>query len=158
MRFVGEAIIDAKFEALQKGGFELSVEAFKTKQPVLMAYLLSESFDVLTIAEKELMLFLSVVIWEANLEVNGPMLEVAESRIGEIDEINWELIANAPGKTFRDKLDVFFNNYSQEDLLAFVEDAITIDEEEEDTDIEVTKEGRQPMFIGLRTLIDCLAV
>ena len=40
---------------------------------------------------------------------------------------------------------------SQEDLLAFVEDNLV-----EDEDSVVTKEGREPMFVALKSVIDVL--
>ena len=48
-------------------------------------------------------------------------------------------------------MDVFFENYQQEDLLAFVEDSLIDDEDE-----IVTKVGREPMFVALKSIIDCL--
>ena len=54
-------------------------------------------------------------------------------------------------KRFRDRMDIFFENYSQEDLLAFVEDNLV-----EDEDSLVTKEGREPMFVALKSVIDIL--
>jgi hypothetical protein len=56
-------------------------------------------------------------------------------------------------KPFQHKADVFFKDYPQEDLLAFVEDALADDE-----DSEVTKEGREPMFVALKTIIDVFCV
>ena len=53
-------------------------------------------------------------------------------------------------KKFRERLDVFFQDYFQEDLLAFVEDSLSEEEEE-----MVTKIGREPMFVALKTIIDC---
>jgi len=46
-------------------------------------------------------------------------------------------------------MDIFFKNYFQEDLLAFVEDSLI--EEEEGL---VTKVGREPMFVALKSIID----
>ncbi|MFK8104727.1 MAG: hypothetical protein AB8G15_19570, partial [Saprospiraceae bacterium] len=72
----------------------------------------------------------------------------------EKEEDNWEKLENVPAGSFRDRLDVFFKDYPQEDLLAFAEDALV--EEEEDSDINLTKEGKELMFVALKTIIDCL--
>ncbi|MFT5382917.1 MAG: hypothetical protein ACI81W_000313, partial [Saprospiraceae bacterium] len=64
----------------------------------------------------------------------------------------WEKLSENQSKGFRDKLDVFFENTSQEDLLAFVEDALVQDEEDD----MISPEGREYVFITLKTIIDCL--
>ena len=43
----------------------------------------------------------------------------------------------------------------QEDLLAFAEDAVL--EEEDDPEALVTKEGREPIFVALKTMVDVLS-
>ena len=53
----------------------------------------------------------------------------------------------------RDRMTVFFDDSDQEDLLAFVEDALV----EDDEDSVVTKEGREPIFVALKTVIDIIA-
>ena len=69
--------------------------------------------------------------------------------LGKIEEKNWQLINEVTSKQFRDRLNVFFENTPQEDLLAFVEDSLLEEEEE-----LVTKVGREPMFIALKSIID----
>ena len=60
-----------------------------------------------------------------------------------------EIINEVTSKQFRDRLNVFFEKTSQEDLLAFIEDSLLEEEEE-----LVTKVGREPMFIALKSIID----
>jgi len=55
------------------------------------------------------------------------------------------------GKKFRERLDEFFEETKQEDLLAFIEDALLDDEES-----PVSKEGREPMFVTLKAVIDTI--
>jgi hypothetical protein len=78
---------------------------------------------------------------------------VTALRIDQAEEDNWALLEPVKSKRFSDKADVFFKNYPQEDLLAFVEDMLTDDE-----NTEVTKEGREPMFVALKTIIDVFCV
>ena len=54
-------------------------------------------------------------------------------------------------RKFNEKIDPFFKDYPQEDLLAFVEDSLVQDE-----DSEITNEGRDYIFIALKTIIDSL--
>lgn len=154
MTFISENIIDQITEELENSDteFDYSVTRLEEEQPHILAYLFNENFDVLTTAEKDYLLFLSITIWRSVKKELGTIGLISEDQIGNAEEQNWEKMAAAKGKTFRERLDVFFENTPQEDLLAFVEDSLTIDEEE----MTVTKEGREPMFVGLKTMIDVL--
>ena len=50
-----------------------------------------------------------------------------------------------------DTMDAFFKNYSEEDLLAFVEDILV-----EDDDQELTTVGKEIILICSKSLIDLL--
>ena len=56
-------------------------------------------------------------------------------------------------KTLKEIADFFFQDYPQEDLLAFVEDSL-IDDEENDTPI--SNIGRNVIFVSMKSFIDCL--
>lgn len=78
---------------------------------------------------------------------------VTEEKLGEAEEKNWELMNEVTAKRFRDRLDRFFEQYPQEDLLAFIEDALADDEDGESI---VSPESREPIFIALKSMIDGL--
>lgn len=157
MNFVSEQVIEEAMAA-----FELSEKTEKTvkktfqeNQQMLYTYLFSDSFSFLKDGEKEIFLYLALLIYKSFNTVNPDLEAIAEATIGQYEEQNWEKWNDAKGKTFTDKLDTFFLNYPQEDLLALVEDSL-IDEEEEDNYFNFTKEGKEIMIIGLKTLIDAL--
>jgi hypothetical protein len=157
MKFVSETVIDAVIEELEKlddARYEDRMEAFSEAQPLLFAWLFSEQFDLLTDDEKGYLQYLALIAWSAIERVNGPLGMVSEQEIGEAEEKNYEVLELGATKKFRERLDPFFENTPQEDLLAFAEDAVL--EEEEDPDSLVTKEGREPVFVALKTLVDVL--
>lgn len=151
--FISEQIIDDITKALdeQENSYDEAIGDMQAKQPILFSYLISESFKLLTKEESEYLLYLALVIWKAvDTEIREiPLLDSA--KIEEIEEKNWTLFNETSARRFNEKLDAFFDKYPQEDLLAFVEDALVDDE-----DSFVTKEGRELLFIGLRTTIDAL--
>lgn len=155
MSFVSENIIDEVIESLEEGEENAlkAIKQLREAQPIIAAYLFSESFSAFTKAEKDYLLYLCLVIWLASKRVIKNIPQISEAQLGEQEESNWQLLQSASARSFRDKLDIFFQDYSQEDLLAFVEDAISDDEEG-----VVSPEGREPLFIALKTIIDCLAV
>lgn len=153
MKFVSEEIIDSVIQQLAEDseGYDQTVAALRLKQPVIMAYLFSESFRMLSLEEREFMLYLVIVIWKSIQQVENGLPQVTEANIEEAEDKNWAIFQDAPGRTFRDKLTAFFENASQEDLLAFVEDSL-----EEDDEQSLSKEGREVIFVSLKTIIDSL--
>lgn len=152
MQFISEEIIDKKAALIgAEGGHQEAVQQFKAKQPALLVYLFSDSFELLTQKEREYMMYLVLVIWASINEVEPDIPQVVPKMVEEKEEFNWEKLKLVKAKYFRDRLDVFFDGYPQEDLLAFAEDALVHDE-----DNMVSKEGREYLFIALKTIIDCL--
>lgn len=159
MKFVSEDVIDAVIDLLEEmddDQYEQQMEKFAEAQPVLVAYLFNEeNFHLLTEDEKGYVQYLSLITWMANTKVNGPGEPVSEEQIGLAEERNYEILEAANAKNFRDRLDAFFDNTPQEDLIAFAEEAV-LDDEDSGPDALVTKEGREPIFIAVKTVIDVL--
>lgn len=150
--FVSEQQIDSVIEqsssdeAAQKG-----LHTLRRDQPILLSYLFSEHFKAFTKEERAFMLYLTTVIWKAVNKTFDTTPVITEEQLGNAEEQNWELLQSVKSKNFRERLDVFFKDYPQEDLLAFVEDALLDDEES-----VVSNEGRAPIFIAMKSIIDCL--
>lgn len=151
--FISENIIDAVTEQLEAADFEKEVEAFGKKQPALLGYVFSEDFELLTRDERDYLLYLLIVIWKSVEKVKGALSATPASALETAEEHNWELLENTSEKRFRDRMTVFFNDSDQEDLLAFIEDALA----EDDNESVVTKEGREPIFVALKTVVDVIA-
>lgn len=154
MLFIDEDTIDQV--AVRLGASEAArkaaVEALREEQPVLLAYLFSENFDAFLNQEREYVLFLVLVIVEsAKTKTQQTLPIITEDILGEVEESNWTRLQTVHAQRFRERLDIFFEDTAQEDLLAFIEDAL-IDEE----DGLLSKEGREPIFIVLKSVIDAL--
>ncbi len=157
MKFVSEEVIDRIIEQLEDYSdeqYEQRMEAFAEAQPVVVAWLFSDQFDLLNEDEKGYLQYLALITWSANQEVNGPLGAVSEDEIGQAEEANYALLESSKAQDFRDRLNAFFEGSDQEDLLAFAEEAVL--EEEDEPEALVTKEGREPVFIALKTLVDVL--
>lgn len=150
---VPELVIDATVEKFSDSETALdeSLADLESRQPMLFAYLLSEEFEAFTEAEREFLLFLTMVIWTSVETHLGARKEVTEEELNEAEESNWDAIKEVHEPRFRERVSLFFDRYPEEDLLAFVEDALVDDE-----DGIVTKEGREPLFITLKSVIDVL--
>jgi len=151
MKFISEKIIDRVAEEIggSEEAFNEATVDLSMEQPNVAAYIFSDNFDLFTDAEKQYFLFLVLVVFKSiKNEVENLPKTTAEA-LGKYEEKNWELINEVTSKQFRDRLNIFFKKTPQEDLLAFIEDAL-LDEEEE----LITKIGREPMFVALKSIID----
>ena len=156
MKFIPESTIDKvvkRFESKSEQ-YDSLIKEFDEQQPQLLAYLCSESFDLLTGEERNYLMYLSLIVWQAVIESAGALEELDEDAIVLREEANWGRMKQISERKFRDRVTPFFENYPQEDLLAFIEDALVYDEENDE--IEITKEGREYLFITMKTVIDSL--
>lgn len=152
--FISESTIDEVVLQLSisENAYQQVLERLQEAEPVLLGYLFSENFQVFTQSEKEYVLYLVLVIWQSiNTQIQLPSSSVNEQSLSEAEEKNWNILQKVNARNFRDRLNVFFENYPQEDLLAFAEDALT-----DDTDNLVTSEAREHLFIILKSIIDLL--
>ena len=153
MQRIDEQLIEEAAESLNasEDAIAEALEAFRREQPVLLAYLTSEEFGALQRPEQEFLLYITLVMWLAIKKARGPVGAVDGEALAAAEEQNWELLASSSKRLFHERLDVFFDASPEEDLLAFLEDALS-DEE----DGLSTREGREAMFVSLKSVADCL--
>ncbi len=153
MKFVSENIIDEVVEHLEQNQNQLEsiVEKLHEEQPAFFGYIFSDNLKILHQEEREFVLFLLITIMLASEKVNGDFPAIDVKEFEQAEEKNWTLLEGSGAKSFRDRLDVFFDNTPQEDLLAFVEDTLSDSE-----DGLATKEGREVVFVFLKSVVDCL--
>lgn len=157
MKFISEKVIEeviGAFEQSEKLESKIRKD-FQETQPILFSYLFSDSFKFLTESEKEFLLYLALLIFETSRRENDLSHPIDSETINQYEEANWAIFNENNKGNFRQRLDTFFQDYPQEDLLALVEDSMT-DEEEEDDYFNLTKEGKELIFVGLKSLIDSL--
>lgn len=150
---IGEQVIDAAAESIgsqDEAAYVAMIENFKQRQPLVFAYVMSEGFQLLMEEERDLLLYLVLVIRKAYRKVNRfEPAPATEEKLGNAEENNWALLEPLAAKDFRERMTVFFDGTAQEDLLAFVEDILMDDEEE-----MVTAAAREYIFVAAKTVVD----
>jgi hypothetical protein len=120
-------------------------------QPALLAFLSQESIEILLEEEKDILWYIVFIIYRSVENSENGIGAISDDKLSENEERNWSLILEQPRGTFREKISVFFENFQQEDLLAFVEDSLELD----DTS-PITAVGREVIFISTKSIIDTL--
>ncbi len=155
MNFVNEDSITDAVIALEEEHYQdIVIQRCQDEQPVIMSYIFSESFDILNDTEKQYLLGMFLIVYESLIRSNTNLRTATEQQIGDAEEANWEVLSNAKGD-FHDRLNAFFDDTKQEDLLAFAEDMLSDDESDEEA-IPVEKEVRELIFVGIKSIIDAL--
>ncbi len=160
MKLVSEEVIDSVLDELEEYSdeqYERQMEAFSQAQPYLFAYLFSDdNFHLLTEDEKGYIQYLGLVVWLAVTRVNGHVPIVDSEQIGQAEERNYERLETATARRFEERLDAFLEDADQEEaLLLFAAEAVTDDEESGEA-LVVTPEGRETVFVAVKTVIDTL--
>lgn len=149
---ITENIIDQYIERYEtEANYLTDLKILTETQPELMAFIDQENYTLLTNDEVALMEYLSAIIYfscqsqsDKTIAINGKNLEKAE-------EDNWDIFNASTNKNFNKILDIYFENYPQEDLLALIEDCIIQDE-----DSTVTAVGREIIFVACKSIIDTI--
>ncbi len=150
---IEEQIIDQVAQTLSdfdEEQFTHAVLDFEKNHPVVLGYIFSENMSLLTDDEQSLLLYMMMVIRHSYINSNEgkDVRKVDEEEIVLAEERNWAIYGE-PGGNFQKRLNVFFEDTPQEDLLAFIEDMLADDEEE-----IATKAGREFIFIAAKTMVD----
>lgn len=150
---IQESTIERILQRLESGAddFALEIQDFAHSQPGLMTYLTDEDNDIFTEAERELLIFGAVVIYQSVTDQFVEPKPVADATIGQAEEANYSLIGEGKG-AFRERITPLFESSPEEELLAFAEDLLIAGEEEDN----VSNEAREPLFVTLKTVVDVL--
>ena len=150
---IAEQTIEEVLAELEAGGdFEREVTALSEAQPYLLDYLTNEDVEAFTEQERQLLLFATLVIHRSVVAAERTGRgQYHPNQFTEAEERNYELLQDGKGN-FRERLTPFFEQSEEEELLAFVEDLVTIEAEEE----TISREAREPLFVTLKTVIDVL--
>ena len=122
-----------------------------SEQPDLIAFIDQENYSLLTNDEIALLEYLTLVIYFSSMKIIEKTIQIQGKSLEAAEEDNWNTFNEITAKSFFNKLDSFFKDYPQEDLLALVEDSI-----QQDEDNIVTPVGREIIFVACKSIIDTI--
>jgi hypothetical protein len=149
--FVSEDIIEKMLHKVDESEkfYNKTLTTIAEECPEINAYLDKENFGLLTEEEYELMWFIFSIVFLSYKEANEEWPTMEPEDIETTEDKNWEVMNENQAGDFYQKLSPFFEGYPQEDLLAFLEDIISPDDES-----PITKIGSEIIFISIKSIID----
>ena len=131
------------------------IDRMSKKQPVILAHLMASGHDILNRDEKELLLYLGIVVWQIMLQGDTSLPKVTEKTLEKVDKINMKMLEYLEGESgtgFIETTEKLFKDYPQPEVLKYVIEAIM---EEPHEDCQIRDEYKGIMVIYLKTVIDC---
>ena len=148
---ITESTINTVIEDLNsEQDYQDRLAALFQSQPAIVSYLESEGFEILDNDERDLLWYMTVVIYHSVLLSDSDVTRIKVKQIEAAEEKNYDALESDHLK-FSEMANILFTNYKEEDLLAFVEDTVIPDEDEFPSPV-----GRKVIFITMKTIIDVL--
>jgi hypothetical protein len=131
------------------------VNRMSKEQPVVLAYLMAVDNDIFNQGEREVLLFLGVVVWQIMLQGTRPLPKVTEKILDKAEAGNLKMAEYLRGETeagFEEATRKIIGSYRQPEVLRYVVEAIMEDTEESSP---IREENKGIMLLDLKTVIDC---
>ena len=75
------------------------VNRMSKKQPFILAYLMSTGDDVLNQDERELLLYLGIVVWQIMTQGTTPLPKITEKILNEMEDSNMKMLEYLEGES-----------------------------------------------------------
>ena len=141
-------------QAPEKG--QEMIKHMSKEQPIIFAYLMSTGDDILNQDEKELLLYLGVVVWQIMSQGTASLPGITSKIMEEAEDLNMKMLVYLEGEpetTFMNTVEKMINNYNQPEVLRYVLEALM--EEEPEEECMIRDENIGIIMIFLKTVIDC---
>ncbi len=125
---------------------------FLAHEPIIASFIFSDDVSILTEEEKELYTYIVASIWATIARDHYESANLTAEQVSDIEDKNWNLFLEQKKDSFRKKLDAFYKDFPQEDLLSIIEDLLEVDLIDE----PLSPEGRDLIFIKGKTFLDLL--
>lgn len=125
------------------------------EQPVVLAYLLGVDDDLLNEDERQLLLYLGVVVWQIMLQGSKPLPLITEEMLDNAGARNLKMLEYLQSETeagFEEATRTILSSYSQPEVLRYIIEALIEDPEK---GCLIRDENRGAMMLDLKTIVDC---
>ena len=117
-------------------------------QPAVSAMFTDDALDLLSDDEFDLLWFVVVTMYFC-LDKKFKIPVITPQALSEAEELNWQVMEKSTGQAWRKRLDPFYVDYPQEDLLSFIEDSF-----ESDEDFELSGPVKEVLFVCAKSILD----
>ena len=95
-------------------------QIMQKEQPFVLTYLMAVGSDILNQDERELLLYLGIVVWKIMAQGDRPLAKITGDVLDKAEELNMKMLDYLAGDTetgFIDTAEKVINNYPQPEVL-----------------------------------------
>ena len=129
-----------------------SEKEFISKFPVILSYLTSNQFDILSEEEYMILMFEAIVLLKAIENKQNNMDDAEGAQLEALETKNWDKFESFSNMSFEEKTDKLFDN-KNEDIVDFILSGFESDEDEYDF-VEISSAAKEILLISLKTIYD----
>lgn len=125
-------------------------------QPYILTYLIATGSDILNEKEREMLLFLGIMVWNISKHQISEQAEISSDELFHFERKNilmLEYLSGEPENDFLSTAEKIMSRYHQHSLLKYIIDILMEDSREEHC--EIRKENVGIIAIYIKSLIDC---
>lgn len=158
MKPISSAIVERTWKELGSMSPEAIpkiVQLMQEQQPFVLVYLLTIGDDILNEDERELLLYLGMVIWQIMLQGDTPLTKVTAADLDKAEEANMKMLKYLEGESeasLMDTVERMLSSYGQPEVLKYVVEALM---EEPEEGCLIRDKNKGIMMIYLKTVLDC---
>jgi len=144
-----------KMSKMPLGESSKLINLMRKQQPLVLAYLLAAGHKTLNQDERELLLYIGIVVWQIMLQGNRPLIKDTKDTLDKAEKANIKMLEYLEGESEADFIETtkkIISNYPQPEVLRYVVEALM---EETEEDSVITDKGKVIMMIYLKTVTDC---
>lgn len=134
------------------------IQRMTREQPLILAYLMAVDNDIFNGDERQLLLYLGVVVWQMMSQGTQPLPTITEEILDQAEARNMKMAEYLQGETedgFERAAELIISNYGQPEVLRYVVEALMEEPEEERV---IQDQNKGIMFLDLKTVIDCFDI
>ncbi len=162
MNQISEEIVERTWKEMASSSPEDCIDLIadmQKDQPYLLAYLMAVGDDILNQDERELLLYLGVVVWQMMKQGDTPLTTASMDDIDKVEDSNMAFVEKLMGATdeeMKHSAEGLIADYAQPAILKWIMTSLfeSSDEPEEYEDIRDENIGIIAIF--LKTVVDCL--
>lgn len=130
-----------------------SEKEFAAKFPVILSYLTSNQFSILSEEEYMILMFEAMVILKVLENKLKTLNKITSDKVEALESQNWDEFEALENMTIEEKATKLFNN-SDDAIVDFIVSGFESDEEDDET-MEITPAAKEILLISLKTIYDC---
>ncbi|MCB0290289.1 MAG: hypothetical protein KDH97_08530 [Calditrichaeota bacterium] len=160
MKPISEHIVDSAWQEM--AGLEIDeiramVDKMSEEQPYVLVYLMAAGEEGFSDEEREILLYIGMVVWRIMSQGNAPLPQVDEQMLDTAEAANFEMLEALDRESPGDFIAVaenMLNQYNQLEVLKYIVEAI-MEEGDDEEAIDIEEDNKGWMLIVLKTIVDC---